>query len=68
MGDSDRNGKNEILKITDKTGSMEAVAFPKIYEKYKDVLIADQCIAVKGKISERNGSMSILAEIIKKVV
>lgn len=56
-----------FLKITDKSGSMEAVAFPKTFEKYKDILVADTCIAIKGKISERNGAMSILAEIIKKV-
>ena len=56
-----------FLKITDKSGSMEAVAFPKTFEKYKDILVADNCIAVKGKISERNGAMSILAEIIKKI-
>jgi DNA polymerase-3 subunit alpha len=56
-----------FLKITDKSGSMEAVAFPKTFEKYKDILVADTCVAVKGKISERNGAMSVLAEIIKKV-
>ena len=56
-----------FLKITDKSGSMEAVTFPQTYEKYKDILVADTCIAIKGKVSERNGAMSVLAEIIKKV-
>jgi DNA polymerase III subunit alpha len=56
-----------FLKITDKSGSMEAVAFPKTFEKYKDILVVDTCIAVKGRISERNGAMSVLAEVIKKV-
>ena len=56
-----------FIKITDKSGSMEAVAFPKTFEKYKDILVADTCIAIKGKITERNGAMSVLAEIIKKV-
>ena len=46
---------------------MEAVAFPKTFEKYKDILMADSCIAMKGKISERNGDKSLLADIIKKI-
>ena len=57
-----------FIKLTDKTGSMEAVIFPKTYEKYKEILTADQCVAMKGKISERNGDKSLLAEIIKRVI
>ena len=56
-----------FIKLTDKSGSMEVVVFPKSFEKYKEILVADTCIAVKGKISERNGEKSMLAEIIKKV-
>ena len=56
-----------FIKITDKTGSMEAVVFPKSFEKYKEILTADTCIAIKGKISERNGEKSMLADIIKQI-
>jgi DNA polymerase-3 subunit alpha len=61
------NSDMAFLKVTDKSGSMEVVAFPKTFEKYKDILIADSCIAVKGNVSERNGGVSVLAEIIKKI-
>jgi DNA polymerase-3 subunit alpha len=61
------NSDMAFLKVTDKSGSMEVVVFPKTFEKYKDILVADSCVAVKGKISERNGNIGILAEIIKKI-
>ncbi|HAO64859.1 TPA: DNA polymerase III subunit alpha [Candidatus Taylorbacteria bacterium] len=56
-----------FIKLTDKSGSMETVVFPKSYEKYKEILVADTCIAIKGKVSERNGEKSLLADIIKKI-
>jgi DNA polymerase-3 subunit alpha len=61
------NAEMAFVKITDKSGSMEVVAFPKTFEKYKDILVADTCIAVKGDASERNSEISILAQIIKKI-
>jgi DNA polymerase III subunit alpha len=61
------NSDMAFLKITDKSGSIEAVTFPKTFEKYKDILVVDSCIAIKGAISERNGGISILAEVIKKI-
>ena len=62
-----KGDKMVFIKLADLSDSIEAVAFPKTFEKYKDILVADTCIAVKGRISERNGNMGILAEIIKKV-
>jgi hypothetical protein len=38
-----------------------------VYEKYKDIIEGDGCIAVKGTISERNGEKSILVDKIKKL-
>jgi DNA polymerase III alpha subunit len=46
---------------------MECVCFPKIYEKYKDIIEGDGCIAVKGALSIRNGEKSILVDKIKKL-
>jgi DNA polymerase-3 subunit alpha len=56
-----------FLKIKDFTDSMECVCFPKIYEKYKDIIEGDGCIAVKGTLSIRNGEKSILVDKIKKL-
>lgn len=54
-----------FLKITDYTGSIEAVCFPRTYMEFRSALIVDKCIALKGKMSERNGSMTIIIEKIK---
>ena len=62
-----KNTQMAFLKLFDFTDSIECVVFSETYEKYKNILVADSCIAMKGKISERNGEKSMLAEIIKKV-
>jgi len=56
-----------FLKIKDFTDTIECVCFPKVYEKYKDIIAYDGCIAVKGKVSERNGEKSILVDKMKKL-
>ena len=56
-----------FLKIKDFTDSMECVCFPEVYEKFKDIIEGDGCVAVKGAISERNGEESILVDKIKKL-
>jgi DNA polymerase-3 subunit alpha len=56
-----------FLKIKDFTDSIECVCFPKIYEKYRDIIDSDGCIVVKGAVSERNGEKSILVDKMKKL-
>lgn len=56
-----------FIKITDLTGTIEAVVFPKPYEQYKDILLQDKCIGIKGRISERNGETSLVTEKIKEI-
>jgi DNA polymerase III subunit alpha len=61
-----KKGDNMMfLKITDFSGSMEAVVFPKVYAEFKALLEPEKCIALKGRISERNGSISLIAEKVK---
>ncbi len=56
-----------FLKIKDFTDSIECVCFPEVYEKFKDIIEGDGCVAVKGALSERNGEKSILVDKIKKL-
>ena len=51
-----------FVKFADFTGSIETVVFPKTYQELKSLFVVDRCIAIKGKISERNGAISILVE------
>ena len=57
-------GNDEMcfLRVADLTGSIEAVVFPRLYAKFKNILVSDKPLAVKGKVNERNDTISILAE------
>ncbi len=56
-----------FLKLADDEGAIEAVAFPKTFTEYKDIIKQDACIAIKGKISNRNNELSIIIDKMKKL-
>jgi len=61
-----KNGdKMVFLKLADLSDSIEAVAFPKIFEEFQDILIPESCIVVKGTFSLRNGGKSILIDKVR---
>ena len=61
-----RNGDQmAFIKIADFDGSIEAVVFPKNFSAYKQILKPESCIALKGRISNRNGELSLVAEALK---
>ena len=60
--------KGEMMaftKIADLSGEIEMVVFPRTFIEYKQFLTPDTCIIVLGKITERNGEKSLIAEKIK---
>jgi len=61
------NDRMAFLKISDLTGSIEAVAFPSIFKGAVDLLVPEKCIAFSGKVSLRNGEKSIIIEAVKEV-
>ena len=61
------NERMAFLKIADLTGSIEAVCFPSIFKESIDILVAEKCIALSGKVSLRNGEKSIIIEAVKEV-
>ncbi|MEK7140880.1 MAG: DNA polymerase III subunit alpha, partial [Patescibacteria group bacterium] len=61
------NERMAFLKITDLTGSIEAVAFPSIFRELIDLLVPEKCIALSGKVSNRGGEKSIIIEAVKEV-
>jgi DNA polymerase III alpha subunit len=54
-----------FLKIADFSGNVEAVVFPKSFVEYKSILRPEACIALKGRVSNRNGEFSIVTEALK---
>lgn len=61
------NERMTFLKISDLTGSIEAVAFPSIFKESIDILVPEKCIALSGKVSLRNGEKSIVIEAVKEI-
>lgn len=54
-----------FIKLSDQSGSIEAVVFPKNFTEHRDILKPETCIALKGRLSNRNGELSIVAEQMK---
>ncbi len=54
-----------FIKLADYDGSIEAVVFPKSFAEHKDILKPESCIALKGKLSSRNGELSLVADALK---
>jgi len=48
-------GRMAFVGIEDLTGSFEVVVFPKVFDKFKDILTADALVAIKGRFSLRDG-------------
>ncbi len=57
--------KMAFIKIEDKTDSLEAVVFPKLFREHARVIIVGQCLLVKGKVSVRNGEPTLAIEDLK---
>ncbi len=57
------NKEMAFLKIEDLYGTIDVMLFPQVYAKYKELLMADTMITIKGKISIRVGEApSVLAD------
>jgi DNA polymerase III subunit alpha len=56
-----------FVRIADMSDNIEVVFFPETFAKYKVLVEQEKCIAIKGKISTRNGGISILAEAVKEL-
>ena len=61
------NDRMAFLKISDLSGTIEAVAFPSIFKASIDILVPEKCIAFSGKVSNRNGEKSIIIEAVKEI-
>jgi DNA polymerase-3 subunit alpha len=54
-------------RLGDYTGTIELVFFSKLFADQKAVIQPDLCVAVKGRMSYRNGEASIVVEAVKKL-
>jgi len=61
------NARMAFIKLSDFSGTIDAVVFSKLYETVKDILIVDNIIASKVKVTERNGEKSLMIENLKVI-
>ncbi len=61
------NQQMAFIRIADLTGSIEAVVFPKLFKECSELIVAEKCIALSGKVSIRNDEKSIAIEAVKEV-
>jgi DNA polymerase-3 subunit alpha len=57
-----------FVKISDYNDTLETVVFPRTMAEYKNVLVKDKCIAIKGKISIRNGETTLIVDKMKELI
>lgn len=59
--------KMAFIRLSDQHSNLEAVIFPKLFKEKQDLLAPQNCIAVKGRLSYRNGEASIVVEAVKEL-
>ncbi len=62
-----KGDKMAFVHISDLTGTLEVVLFPKTFQEFREVAQIGVCAGFKGKISARNGEMSLIADKVKKI-
>ncbi len=63
-----KNGdKMYFIRFVDMDDEIELVVFPKVLQEFHSIFVPDQCIAVKARVSLRNGEKSLIAEKAKKL-
>jgi DNA polymerase-3 subunit alpha len=54
-----------FVQLSNMTDTIEMVAFPEVFQAYKDILVPGACVAIKGKLNIRNEEPSILVDKIR---
>ncbi|MFH0804549.1 MAG: DNA polymerase III subunit alpha [Candidatus Zambryskibacteria bacterium] len=63
-----KNGdKMYFIKFVDLTDEIEMVVFPRTLQEFSSIFVPDECIAVKARVSLRNGEKTLIAEKAKKL-
>ena len=62
-----KGDKMALLTLRDYTGYIEVAVFPETYKKYKELIIVDIPLVIRGKVSTRNGEKTIAIDEIKKL-
>lgn len=57
-----------FVKLSDYSDTLETVVFPRTMSEFKNLLIKDKCVAIKGKVSLRNGETTLIVDKMKELI
>ena len=57
-----------FVKLSDYADTLETVVFPRTMAENKNLLVKDKCVAIKGKISLRNGETTLIVDKMKELI
>lgn len=60
-----KGDKMALLKLRDYEGFIEVAVFPETYKRYKNLIVQDIPLVIRGKVSTRNGEKTIAVDEIK---
>ncbi len=56
------NQEMAFVQLEDTTGGLEAVVFPKVYTRVKDILHHDALVLVKGRLDEKDDRLTLIVD------
>lgn len=63
-----KNGEQmAFFTLSDETGEMRAVAFPRIYKQYTEMLVQGEILLLHGKTESRGGQLQFIIQDVKKI-
>jgi DNA polymerase-3 subunit alpha len=63
-----KNQQMAFIQLEDLTGTIEAVAFPTTYKNFMNMFLEDKILAIKGKVSIRDGERTIVIDEAKEIL
>ena len=63
-----RGERMAFIRLADFSDKIEGVIFARVYDQFKNLIVADKCIALRGRLSMRNNEPSIIVEGLKELV
>lgn len=63
-----KNQQMAFIQLEDLSGTIEAVAFPTTYKNFMNMFLEDKILAIKGKVSIREGERTIVIDEAKELL
>lgn len=57
-----------FVRLSDYSDTLETVVFPRTMMEFKNLLVKDKCVAVKGKVSLRSGETTLIVDKMKELI